>query len=953
MRKYKYIRRSLASLLMLALLIVSFSTNIFAAPLVINQTVEKQNITSGVVLEKYNRFTTSGWIRTNVLRVDLSNENVKVDGIINPNSISNITPVKSLAKNSGAVAAVNASFFDPTTGAPYGPVAANGQFAMASANDNTDHVATLAIDKLSRVFFQYWKTEIEITAPTGLKKSVAAYNNYNGYYNYNMYIVDSKWGTTTPGVSKTYPQWFEMVVEDGIVKEFRENMPGITIPKNGYVVLATMGQQKFLTDNFKVGDAVTYDIRLNVDSSQLQMGLTGGAMLVQGGKIPPYFTHSAAGESRQPRTAAGTTADGKTLLIVTVDGRKDASESIGMTQSELASYMKELGCENALNFDGGGSTTMVARQEGSTGISTVNVPSDGFERGVSASLGVFSIGPKGPADTLLVSAYESYAFVNTPRAFTVKGVDRYLNPVEINDKDVKWSVSGVKGTFKDNVLTPSTSGEAVVTAKIGDTVIGSCPITVLSSPVKLELNLTALNTSPGGSATFAVKGWDKNGFSASIHPSSVKWGVVNKVGSFNSNVFTASKSGTGYVSASFAGASVYCPVSISQPGVKKVIEDFNTSTPMTVDVSAKTVKAKYEPASNVYKSEAYSGKLTYDFTKELKENRAAYINLPDGGKTLDSTATKIGMWVYSSSKKPLWIGAIVTDKKGNPNYKYFTKDINWTGWKYLEFSLEGIDSPSKITKVYAVQATKKKASGTLYFDNLTMVYTGYPEVAASKTAVNTVPKDEAYKERTVTGDDSLSFSVFGQSVQYDKEKDKTQFSLINSLTSKINKSMQASVVVGTYDNLWPSLKVPVLSTTASYKSLDKNGSRLIQLDTKKGGLRATDNNEWFWFKDQLNSFTGNNLFVFLQENPENFKDSKEGQLLKDILSDYKKQNPDKNVWVFYKGSSNISFMDKGVKYIETAGLDVKGFNDKNKSAAKYVSVKVKGKTVTYQFKTLN
>lgn len=948
---YKYIRKSLALLVMLALLVVSISSNVFAAPLVINQTVEKQNITSGVALEKYNRFTTSGWIRANVLRVDLTNENVKVDGLINKTGIRKTSTVNNLATSNGAVAAVNACFFDTSTGTPYGPVAANGEFALASAGDNTDHIATLAIDNLNRVLYQYWKTEIDLITPDGTRKSVAAYNNYNGYYNYNMYIVDSKWGSTTPGVSKNYPEWLEMVVEDGVVKEFSENKPGIPIPKNGYVVLATMGNQKFLTDSFKVGDPVSYEVKLNVDNSQMQMALTGGSMLVQDGKVAPYFTHSAAGESRQPRTATGTTEDGKTLLIVTVDGRHK-NESIGMTQAELAEYMKELGCANAVNFDGGSSTTMVARQEGETGISTVNTPSEGL-RGVSASLGVFSIGPTGPVDSLLVSAYEDYAFVNTSRAFTVKGVDKYLNPVSIDSKDIEWSVSGVKGTFADNVFTPTTAGQAVITAKIGDSVVSTCPITVLSAPVRLELNLDSLNTSAGKTTTFAVKGCDKNGYSASIHPSHIKWGVLNKVGTMDSNIFTAGKSGTGYVSASFAGASVFCPVSISQPGITKVIQDFNWNTALKVDLSAKTVTAQYTPAANVFKSGPYSGKLTYDFTKGLQQNRAAYINLPDGGMALDSTATKLGMWVYSSSKKPLWIGAVINDKKGTPYYKYFTKDVNWTGWKYLVVSVEDISGPAKVTKVYAVQTTKKKTSGTLYFDDLNMVYSGYPEVAASKSAVTTVPKDDANKERFVSGADSLNFSVFGQSVGYDRAKDSTQLNLLNSLALKINKSMQASVVVGSYDNLWPSLKVPALSTTASYKALDKNGSRLIQLNTAKGGLRTTDYNEWFWFKNQLSSYTGANMFVFLSESPSSFNDPKEGQVLKDMLAEYKKQNPDKNVWVFYKGLTNTSYMDKGVKYIVTAGFDAAGFSNSNKSAAKYVSVKVKGKTITYQFKTLN
>ena len=949
MYKNTYIRKGLAFFVMLAILIISFSTSAFAAPQVINQTVEKQNVTSGVVLEKYNRFTTSGWLRTNVLRVDLTNENVKVDSLVNKAGIATTSTVKNIAVGNGAVAAVNGSFFDMDTGATYGPVMSNGQFDMAAVRNNTD-MATFILDTANNPLFAYLDTQVDLILPSGEKRRIAAYNRYNGFYN-GLHIIDTKWSATTPGVTKNYPNWLEMVVEDGIVKEFSENKPGIPIPKNGYVVLATNGNIKYLTDNFKVGDPVSYEIKTSVDSAGIKTALTGGTMLVKDGNIVPTFTHSASGNSRQPRTAAGVSADGKTLMIVTVDGRQPGT-SIGMTQFELAEYMKEIGCANAMNYDGGGSTTMVARNAGDTAISTVNTPADGFERRVTASLGVFSVAEKGPVDSLLVSAYEDYAFVNSQRAFTVKGVDKYLNPVAINYKDIKWSVSGVKGTFNENVFTPTTAGEAVITAKIGDTVVGTCPITVLAAPAKLELNISNLNTAPGKTVTFTVKGTDKNGFSASIHPSNVKWGVLNKVGTLEANVFTSAEKGTGYVSASFGGAQVFCPVSISQPGMKKIIEDFNTKTPMTVELSSKNVKGKYEPATNVYKSGPYSGKLTYDFNNGLKENRAAYINLTGGGIELDSTTSKLGMWVYSSSKKPVLIGAIVLNKNGEPQYKAFANEVNWTGWKYLEVSLEDI-SPSRITKVYAVQTTNKKASGTLYFDNLTMIYSGYPEVAPSKSAVSTVPKDEAYKERNVTGNDALNFAVFGQSTAYAADKDKTQMSLLNSLASKINKHLQASVVVGSSDNLKSLTKVPALSTTDGHKSLDQNGNRLIQLNTAKGGLRATNADEWFWLKNQLSSFTGNNLFVFLQDNPSGFTDRKEGQLLKDMLSDYKKQNPQKNVWVFYKDITNSSYMDKGVKYITTAGFDVNGFSDKNKNAAKYVLVKAKGNTVTYQFKTLN
>jgi exopolysaccharide biosynthesis protein len=84
-------------------------------------------------------------------------------------------------------------------------------------------------------------------------------------------------------------------------------------------------------------------------------------------------------KGRQPRTLAGVTEEGR-LLLVTVDGRRPGW-SVGMTLPEAARLMRSLGARDALNLDGGGSTTMVVRGE------VVNRPSDrAGERPVSDAL---------------------------------------------------------------------------------------------------------------------------------------------------------------------------------------------------------------------------------------------------------------------------------------------------------------------------------------------------------------------------------------------------------------------------------------------------------------------------------------------------------------------------------------------------------------------------------------
>ena len=87
-----------------------------------------------------------------------------------------------------------------------------------------------------------------------------------------------------------------------------------------------------------------------------------------------------------PRTAVGVSKDGRTVYLVVVDGRqKGLSE--GITLVELAAWMKRLGCWDAINLDGGGSSTLVVKQpDGSPRI--VNSIPGGIQRSVANHLGV-------------------------------------------------------------------------------------------------------------------------------------------------------------------------------------------------------------------------------------------------------------------------------------------------------------------------------------------------------------------------------------------------------------------------------------------------------------------------------------------------------------------------------------------------------------------------------------
>src|SRR6185437_4150143 len=97
---------------------------------------------------------------------------------------------------------------------------------------------------------------------------------------------------------------------------------------------------------------------------------------------------NASFRERNPRTAAGIARDGRRLILAVVDGRE--YQDAGMTLRETADLMRGLGARDAINLDGGGSTTMVFADPDSSGkLRIANHPSDKEgERAVGDALAI-------------------------------------------------------------------------------------------------------------------------------------------------------------------------------------------------------------------------------------------------------------------------------------------------------------------------------------------------------------------------------------------------------------------------------------------------------------------------------------------------------------------------------------------------------------------------------------
>ena len=113
-----------------------------------------------------------------------------------------------------------------------------------------------------------------------------------------------------------------------------------------------------------------------LELTSAMFGVAGRYRLTQGGRVV-VPSSSSSFFSRHPRTIAGRTSEGKTLLV-TIDGRQTGS--VGATLDETAAVAQALDLTDSVNLDGGGSTAMVA------GGMLVNQPSGGIERMVGDAL---------------------------------------------------------------------------------------------------------------------------------------------------------------------------------------------------------------------------------------------------------------------------------------------------------------------------------------------------------------------------------------------------------------------------------------------------------------------------------------------------------------------------------------------------------------------------------------
>lgn len=545
-------------------------TTVFAAQTVYENKTQ-ETITRGVTYEKNSRMTTDGIQDIYVLTIDLTESTLELKEVESKTEYGLKETVQKMLTDNGAIAGVNSDFFGMagTYSAGFGPVVRDGELVSAgtSINQDKNQYGTYVKDKNGDSIFTYFKTTVKFSN-SAKTIDLASINKVTSMV--FPILFNREAATSTVDLDKRFDNLVKFVVQNNTITYISQKGETVEVPENGYLIVMSGDYYTNAASVFKVGDPVTLQVSSTIDFDQIDTAFGGGGLLLLDGQEAPATDIVAAG--RQPRTAFGVSQDGTKAIMMVVDGRGD---SIGATHSEMAALMKEYGAYEALHLDGGGSSTMVVQTVDDAAPQLQNTPSDGAQRKVIASVGVFQTAPKGEIKEIGITTVNQHTQPGKTAEFTVYGLDEYKNRIYIAPEDVTFDVVGVEGTWDGYLFQPTTTGEYSVVATYGD---GLTAVANATCYPTARLKATYPDVSiknVGGTTNIYVTAYDTEGFGRAV-TNDVTYTVANPaIGTMNGNTFTAKAKGSTYVKCSWAGQDTY--VTITVGGASKVTAPASTS----------------------------------------------------------------------------------------------------------------------------------------------------------------------------------------------------------------------------------------------------------------------------------------------------------------------------------------------------------------------------------------
>ncbi|MBB6564982.1 phosphodiester glycosidase family protein [Kribbella sandramycini] len=667
-------------------------------------------VAPGVVAGAVETFDARGWQQGNTLTVDLT-KGARID-YLSAGKVSATKGIDQQANEAGAVAAVNADFFDiNNSGAPLGPAVAEGQLVKSQSEDPYRAVAfdQRGAGRILEVLFDGTAGQFaldRLNSPIIGKDEIGAFTTLWGSYSR---------ASAVSGATKS----LEVVITGETVTAINP-APGTGDIPAGTTIL--VGREAGADDlsTLKVGDRVPVAFKPRAsDGRPIRTAVGVHALLVDQGKPQPVDDTVYAG-----RTGLRFSADGKKLIVVSIDSNR-VTHSRGATLAEMGKLLAARGAYVGVELDGGGSTTLVSRRPGAAKVQVDNVPGDGAVRPVPNGLAVMA--PKGsgrvhglwvetaadgrtaPGDAPVPGGRPDRVFAGTTRTLTASAYDESFGPVQRQPR-VTWL--GSHGTVRDGVFHARTPGKATVRAFTAGGQ-GSTELEVLGpltriAPTSASLNLT-------GAGTFGLVGFDALGNSAPVEPRDVQLSydaellTITPTSDGRFGVTPKRESGAAVVTARIGAAQAAIAVSVGVE--KRIIETFDEAEKWTAGSARATVSVSKTPDGQ----DGPGLKLSYDFGQStLTRNAIAISPAPLGDA---EQARAFGVSIFGQGKGE-WTAFGLVDATGKLTAVY-GPNVTWSGWQTVELPVpEGLPQPVRLRRVYALE-TKAAAQyqGELVIDN--------------------------------------------------------------------------------------------------------------------------------------------------------------------------------------------------------------------------------------------
>ncbi|MFD9006240.1 phosphodiester glycosidase family protein [Streptomyces sp. NPDC059582] len=641
-------------------------------------------IAPGLNLTRFDRFGTDGWVRGQVLVADLADDRLSVD-YISSGTVTGKSRVTEQAKRTGAVAAINGDYFDMNdTEAPVGGAVSRKDGLVNSPTEGRGQTVAIGADGLGRLAQVFLEGQVTVGGERNLKLASV---NSPVLAAGGIGLFTDQWGPsprTKPvnGADRVAEVW----LRDGKVTDVRTSVSSDPIPAGTSVLLGREAGADALAA-LVPGEAVAVTYRPRADFGDVAVAVGGGQVLVSNGVVQRFTDGDTV--TATSRTSVGFSADGRTMYLVAIDGKQ--TNSRGMDLNELGAFMKGLGATNALNMDGGGSTTMAARLPGENTTGLINSPSDGSERQVANGLGLFAAPGSGTVRGFRVlpalSANGSdKVFPGLRRTVRALAHDETYAPLpagRVQWRDEGGRVSVDPGKDGTAVVTGRRSGSARVVASSGHRATGTAELTVLAPAVRIapSSSLVALDGA-GREARLTLTGYDALGDSAPIEASDVK--VTGGEG-----VVSVQPTGDATFSvrglADGASTTLHLTVGKMSTDVAVTVGLAENSFADLSDAASWTSANDRAPGGSVAPAPGHDGApglaLTYDFTKSTA-TRGQYA-VPPQQIQLTGQPQAVTMWINGDGNGE-WprlqyrTGSGVTANLDGPL-------ITWTGWRKVEF----------------------------------------------------------------------------------------------------------------------------------------------------------------------------------------------------------------------------------------------------------------------------